>query len=192
MKDLTAVVPWAKNVIRSISLLLLICSCSATKNQSKNDLSKDEYDVINAEYNLLEKPMPLYHKTSNDNDWDNYINIDTMLNERCLPIFDVLSKKELEDLFPEPLIAKFKNEVKRLKSYKLQETRLKKEIALVKSLEKAKFQKISKPIIIDNIAILQISFGKRKREDEIKIHILEKIDGKWAQRYTYCERLILY
>lgn len=189
MKDLTAAVPWAKSVIRNISLLFLIYSCSSTKNQIKNDLLREEYDVINAYFGSIESPTKIYYRTSKDNDWGKYINIDIMISEECFPVYG-LSKKELEDMFPAPLIDEFKKEVKRLKSFKLQESGLKKEIMPVKTLVQADYKNISKPIIIGDIAILRRAFGKRK--NEIRITILEKKNNMWVNRYTYCERLMLY
>ncbi len=186
MRDLTAVVPWAKSVIKIICVFSIVTSCSPGRFINNKSLNNDEYAVIDAYFrDSTNIKVPFYYKTSKDRKWGQYLEIEFMESEGFFNRFN-LTKNELEMLLPQELLNEFKAQVENLKIHKLEKEELQ-EIEPVKSLKRAEYWTLSKPIIIKNIAIFRM---KATKHEPISIVILTEKDGTWYPRHLFWEKYL--
>ncbi|HSI70198.1 MAG TPA: hypothetical protein VK941_08190 [Gillisia sp.] len=161
--------------------------------QNIGEISDEEYEVINsvlsADSNNI---IYIYNKVYFDKGWANYFepgNFESITSKVGVPV--IISDIELDEILTEEVLYSIHSSIYSSKPVKLSKDKLNKSIKLTDSFDaprdlKRGVQRISKPIIIDEIAIIRkIGFL------EAPIYILRKENEAWKITYTFYDWLIL-
>lgn len=194
MKDMVTITQKAQNVISIILINLFTCITMA-QNSSFQEISDDEYEVINAFFDRgnekINATVHIYYKTYSDKGWSNYFTFEDLnFITGNVGIGSSISDEELKKLLTKDVLSKFYDGIYALQSCKISKTKIR-NIHLVKSFDNQKdYRKdvirISKPIIVNDLAIFKII-----RPNEASIFFLKRENNKWKVIYVTCEWLIL-
>ena len=172
-----------EHLVRESFLLLIVfifMSCGTTKSQV-NSTHKKEYDIINAHFNKGDD-LILYHKSVENASWIKLINIDSITDRVGIPTF--IEDEELRKLLTEKVLSEVRTTIHNSTPLMFSKTELPN--LKLSATNDSKNIKISKPVIVGNLAFL-----RRIDDLEIPIYIYKYDQGKWHIIYTFYEKLIL-
>lgn len=198
MEDMVTITQKAQNVISIILINLFTCITMA-QNSSFQEISDDEYEVINAFFDRgnekINATVHIYYKTYSDKGWSNYFTFEDLnFITGNVGIGSSISDDELKKLLTKDVLSKFYDGIYALQSCKISKTKIKskiRNIQLVKSFDtqedyRKDVIRISKPIIVYDLAIFRII-----RPNEAPIFFLKRENNKWKVIYVTYEWLIL-
>ncbi len=195
MKDLIEREP---KVPHAINLLLFIIIISLGKtnyaqSSARDSVSPLEYEVVNSLFSDgVTDSVFIYNKTYYDKGWADYFNPQNFsrITSR-VGIPTKISDSALRQILTDRILIKIKNNIYSSKPVAFKRKYLGNNIILENSFDEIKdlkkgIQRISQPIIIDNIAIFRkIGFS------ESPIFVLKKENDKWQIIYTFYDWLII-
>lgn len=193
MKQQIQITQKASNVIKAIIFLVFSLYAVRAQEYSKCDkLSKSEYFLINDFFSgqrIDGTDVTIYYKTHIDKEWIKYFeksNLEMITKNVGIPV--TISDKELGSVLTKEILTKISHAILISKPIKLDKSYLNNNVKLKRSRKNKKMHvlRISKPIIIDNLAV----FSKMS-DDEIPIYIMKKLENKWQIIYTFYDRLVL-
>lgn len=180
-------------VIKYIFFLIFLGGSDLSTAQNAEIISPEEYEIINTVFSdNPNKPVYIYNKVFYDKGWANYFdpeNFKNLTSKVGTPV--TISDTELRDILTDEVLNSINNSIYSSKPVKLKKEKLNKSIGLTNSFDepgdlKKGVQRISKPIIIGDIAVFRkIGFN------EAPIYILKKENETWNIIYTFYEWLIL-
>ncbi|MCO5725613.1 N-terminal Xaa-Pro-Lys N-methyltransferase 1 [Robiginitalea marina] len=182
MKDLIIKMPRVTLVTRPIiffCLVISIISCSALKTEG-TEISDDGYKLINDFY--TESRIPLYYKTVESPSWDQLIVYDSIFDKVSYPV--KISDQDLKEILSKDDLIQIRSEIQHSSPVKIYPNFVK---SLSLSRKKGNSIIISKPIILDSVALL-----RQIGELSVPIYIFKKNSkNAWEIQYTFYQKLIL-
>lgn len=174
--------------------IIIILGCPVlSQAQNTEEISFEEYEVINTVFpEDLEKSNYIYHRVYYDKGWASFFepeNFKNITSRVGIPV--KITDEELRDILSDEVLKSINNCIMTLKPLKLNQDKLNKSISISNSFDepgdlKKGVQRISKPIIIGDIAVFRkIGFS------EAPIYILKKENEIWNIIYTFYDWLIL-
>lgn len=174
-------------------LLVFLQGAYSSLAQKAEKISFEEYEVINAV--LSENPnktIYIYDRLIYDKGWADYFdpeNFENLTSKVGIPV--KITDSELRYILTDEVLKSINNSIMTLKPLKLHQDNLNKSISISNTFDepgdlKKGVQRISKPIIIGDIAVFRkIGFS------EAPIYILKKENEIWNIIYTFYDWLIL-
>lgn len=193
MRDIIVRVLKVQNVIKIVTFISSIITTASAQQGNHSFITEEEYKIINAIFTFHSKEKILVYKdTYFDKGWVLYFNPQNfpLITER-VGIPTIISDAELKELLTDNVLSEIRNNIYAMKPISLDKKNLMKSIKLVNFCNgslgvKKDVVRISKPIIINNIAVF-----RRIGANEAPIFILRKYNDTWKIVYTFYDWLIL-
>ncbi|MFS4418776.1 hypothetical protein [Maribacter sp. 2307ULW6-5] len=172
-----------------IVFLTLVFNFGSVNSQC-DKLSKDEYKVINDYYSKLKVDIPLYHRTYFDKAWVRYFENTENIFGAARGIPTTITDGELRVLLDD-ISDQIATEIIIGWPCDLKQSELTHKLKIVESFDskddiKNGVRRISKPIIVDDIAVIKLV-----QRSSISIHILQKQNRIWEPVYSFNEWFII-
>lgn len=179
--------------IISFLFLYFLGGTVSTTAQNTKEISAEEYEVINAVFSDdPNNTIYIYNKFYYDKGWAHYFkpgNFESISSNVGIPV--TISDSELREILTDEILYSLYSNIYSSKPVKLSKDKLNKSIKLTDSFDaprdlKQGVQRISKPIIIGDIAVF-----RKIGYSEAPIYFLKKDNASWKIIYTFYDWLIL-
>jgi hypothetical protein len=181
------------SIIFRFLLFYFLGGAVSSTAQNIKEISAEEYEVINAVFSEDSNNfIYVYNKVYFDKGWANYFqsgNFESITSNVGIPV--TISDIELREILTDEVLYSIHSSIYSSKPVKLRKDKLNKSINLTNSFDaprdlKKGVQRISKPIIIGDIAVF-----RKIGYSEAPIYFLKKENENWKIVYTFYDWLIL-